>query len=166
MTYPPHLPIVLFSALNPIEGNPGRRPRRSLRTQTSHGRGRLHPRRRVLISLVGAIALAVVVVLGVRLGDGEEGATGSLGRQLGSAAGSVLPLPPFTETASAHARSSARLAAHCPRYCKTAGERPLLSQKGPLALPTRDQIRDRQVSGTSLRLRARLEGLGGSPLGS
>lgn len=110
MTYPPHLPTVLFSALNSIEGNPGRRPRRGPRTQTSHGRGRLHLRRRMLISLVGAIALAVVVALGVRLGDGEEGATGSLGLQLGSAARSVLPLPPFTETASADARSSARLA--------------------------------------------------------
>jgi hypothetical protein len=64
----------------------------------------------MLISLVGAIALAVVVALGGRLGGGEEGATGSLGLQFGSAAGSVLPLPPFTETGSAHARSSARLA--------------------------------------------------------
>lgn len=110
MTYPPQLPTVLFSALNSIEGNPRRRPRRGLRTRTSHGRGHLHPRRRVLVSLVGAIALAVVLVLGVRLGDGEEGATGSLGLHLGSAAGSVLPFPPFTQPASAHARSSARLA--------------------------------------------------------
>lgn len=110
MTYPPHLPTVLFSALNSIEGNPRRRPRRGPGTQTFHGRGRPHLRRRMLISLVGAIALAVVVALGVRLGDGEEGATGSLGRHLGSAAGTALLLPPFTETASADARSSARLA--------------------------------------------------------
>jgi hypothetical protein len=65
-------------------------------------------RRRMLISLVSAIALAVVVALGVRLGDGEEAATGSLGLRLGSAAGSVPPLPQFTERVSAHARSAAR----------------------------------------------------------
>lgn len=77
--YPPHLPTVLFSALNSNEGNPGRRPRRGPRANTSRGRGRLHLRRRMLISLVGAIALAVVVALGIGLGDGEQGATGSLG---------------------------------------------------------------------------------------
>lgn len=92
MTYPPQLPTVMFSSLNSIEGNPGRRPRRGPRTQSSRGRGRPHLRRRMLISLVGAIALAFVVVLGDRLGGEEEGATGSLGLQLGSAAGTVLPL--------------------------------------------------------------------------
>ena len=85
MTYPPHLPTVLFSAFSSIEGSPGQRPRRA--TQTSHtghrsetpgtttrlGRRR-HPRRRRLINLVGVsalavvIALALVVALGVRLG--------------------------------------------------------------------------------------------------
>lgn len=84
--YPPHLPTVLFSAFSSIEGSPGRRPRRA--TQTSHtghrseipetttqlGWGRLYPRRRRLINLVGVSALAVVialglvVALGVRLG--------------------------------------------------------------------------------------------------
>lgn len=39
----------------------------------------------MLISLFGALALAVVVALGVWLGDVEEGATGSLGLQPGSA---------------------------------------------------------------------------------
>lgn len=86
MTYPPHLPTVLFSAFSSIEESPRRRPRRA--TQTSHTghrsetpgtttrlrRGRLYPRRRRLINLVGVsalaavVALALVVALGVRLG--------------------------------------------------------------------------------------------------
>ena len=38
-----------------------------------------------------------------------------------------------------------------PLQSKTAGQRPLLSQKGPLALPTRDQIRDRNRLEWALR---------------
>ena len=46
------------------------------------------------MSLVGVIALAVIVVLGVMLGDAEEGARGSLVLQPGSAAGGTRgPLP-------------------------------------------------------------------------
>ena len=107
MTYPPQLPAVLFSALSSVEGSPGRRPRRSLGTQTSQsghrlrnpgttqlGRGRHYLRRATLMSLVGVIALAVIVVLGVMLGDAEEGARGSLVLQPGSAAGGTRgPLP-------------------------------------------------------------------------
>ena len=86
--YPPHLPTLLFSAFSSIEGSPGRRPRRVSVAQTSHtghrseipgtttqlGWGRLYPRRRRLVNLVGVsalavvIALALVVALGVRLG--------------------------------------------------------------------------------------------------
>ena len=67
MTYPPHLPTVLLSVLNSVEGSPGRKPRRTSGTQTSHtdhglknpesttqlARGCLYPWRRTLIKLVG-----------------------------------------------------------------------------------------------------------------
>ena len=101
MTYPPQLPTVLFSVLNPVEGRHGRSPRRAAVMQSSgHGlrhaettelpRVRHYPRRRIQINRVGvrslvvAIALAVVVALGAILGDAEEGATGSRGLQPGS----------------------------------------------------------------------------------
>lgn len=115
MTYPPHLPTVLFSALSSIEGSPGRRPRRASVTQTSHtghrlkipetttrlGRRRLDPRRRRRINLVRVIAFAVVVAfalvvaLGVRLGDGEDVARGSRSFDPGARPDLVLPLAPF-----------------------------------------------------------------------
>jgi hypothetical protein len=82
MTYPPHLPTVLFSALSSVEGSNGRRPRRGPGRQTSHtglrpkdaentqqGRGRHYLRRLMQSNLVGVIALVVVVALGVMLGD-------------------------------------------------------------------------------------------------
>jgi hypothetical protein len=109
MSYPPHLPAVVLSALDLIEGSPRRRPPpRALRTQTSHtghrlknpetktplGRVRLHLRQRKLIKLVGVIAFSVVVALGVRLADAEDGATGSLGLQPGGAAGSGVAFAP------------------------------------------------------------------------
>lgn len=67
MTYPPHLPTVLVSVLNSVEGSPGRKPRRTSGTQTSHSRhrltspdsttqlarGRLYLWRRTLIKVVG-----------------------------------------------------------------------------------------------------------------
>jgi hypothetical protein len=120
MTYPPHLPTVLFSALSSIEGSPGR-PRRASVTQTSHtghrlkipgtttrlGRGRLYPRRRRLINLVGVMALAVVialalvVALGVRLGDAEEGRRDRSDFNLEARPDLALPLAPVKETSRA-----------------------------------------------------------------
>ena len=64
MTYPPQLPTVLFSALNSVEGSPGRGLQPAPGTQTSHtghrqktpestthlGRGRIYLRRWMLVN--------------------------------------------------------------------------------------------------------------------
>ena len=93
MTYPPQLPAVLFSAFNSVERSPGPRRRRTSGKQTPHAGHRLtNPETNKLRRLRGrAIALTVVIValglvLGLMLGDAEEGTRGSLGLQPGRAA--------------------------------------------------------------------------------
>ena len=90
---------------------------------------------------VGGGDLGDRTVLDHNCGDQQSGRCHA--RTLGRGSASVRDVWRHQSGMSRDTSPGCREPEHCPRYCKTAGQRPLLSQKGPLALPTRDQIRDR-----------------------